>query len=112
MKGEVEQLRSWAQGDPALAGAVELLASALGGRFAAAHWPWIVIDGDAVWLDAEAITADSMSGLSGGERRILTVVAGLAVGAPVDVRDVLTGIDPASARMVLSALARAAQIEL
>jgi ABC-type transport system involved in cytochrome bd biosynthesis fused ATPase/permease subunit len=46
--------------------------------------------------------------MSGGERRILAMVAALIGETPVDVVDVVTGLDRANLHLVLAALAHAA----
>jgi hypothetical protein len=108
--GIVERLRAWAKGSLPLEASVELLVRAFDGRFARADQPWIRIEANgATWLDDQFL-ASSLEGLSGGERRVLTVVVALAdVGSVrrVDLTDVVTGIDRASLDLVLAALAHA-----
>ncbi|MEZ0095255.1 hypothetical protein [Streptacidiphilus sp. EB129] len=63
---------------------------------AAVNWP-------------EAITALEEGRLpcSGGERRLLKIVASLAEGIPVDLRDTLTGVDAATISLVAAAVLHA-----
>ena len=108
--GVVEQLRTGARGSLPLEASVELLARAFDGRFARADQPWIRIEpSGATWLDDQFLAA-SLAGLSGGERRVLTVVAALAdanSARRVDLTDIVTGIDQANLDLVLAALAHA-----
>lgn len=106
----VAGLRAWASGAYAEEAAVELLARAFAGRFASPVWPWVRrcdrpgwfwIDPDAIWTGAGA--------LSGGERRLLSVVAALVGGQPLtDVGGVLAGMDRRNLALVLAAFAHAA----
>lgn len=97
-------LRTWADGDLALEGAVELLIRALRGRLL--DGPWIRShDYGSFWFDADSATQED-GVLSGGERRVLAVAASLASSDhPVDLRDALTGLDLESLVIVLDALA-------
>ena len=108
--GTVERLRAWAKGSLPLSAAVELLVRAFDGRFARATQPWIRIEPTgATWLDDQFL-ASSLGGLSGGERRVLTVVAALADATGnrrIDLVDVVTGLDRANLDLVLAALAHA-----
>ena len=102
----VMALRAWAAGSYLDMAAVELLARVFGGRFAVNGHPWIVHDGmDRAWLDAAALRA--ACALSGGERRVLALVAALVDGQPVDIVDVVTGLDREHLDLVLAALAHA-----
>lgn len=109
--GIAERLRAWAKGSLPLEASVELLVRAFDGRFARADQPWIRVEPNgATWLDDQFLAA-SLGGLSGGERRVLTVVAALAdTGSArrIDLTDVVTGIDRANLDLVLAALAHAA----
>lgn len=106
-----DALRSWAAGSLALTAAVELLTRCFDGRFAAASQPWIRVEPNGwTWLDDQDLAA-SLGGLSGGERRVLTVVAALADSTGnrrIDLTDVVTGIDRENLDLVLAALAHAA----
>ncbi len=106
-----DRLRTWARGSLPLTAAAELLIRSFDGRFAAASQPWIRVESTgATWLDDQYLAA-GLGGLSGGERRVLTVVAALAdsTGARrIDLTDVVTGIDRDNLDLVLAALAHAA----
>jgi len=102
----IEALRAWAAGSYADTAAVELLARAFGGRFAGAGSPWIGTDAAGrTWLDGDALRA--ASGLSGGERRVLALVAALIDAQPVEIVDVVSGLDRHHLDLVLAALAHA-----
>ena len=102
----IEALRAWAAGSYADAAAVELLARAFGGRFARAGHPWIGTDtAGRMWLDGDALRG--ASGLSGGERRVLALVAALVDEQPVEIADVVSGLDRHHLDLVLAALAHA-----
>jgi hypothetical protein len=106
----VAGLRAWARGAYAEEAAVELLARAFGGRFASAGWPWVrPCDRNGwFWLDPEAIWVGSRM-LSGGERRLLSVVAALVGGQPLaDLGGTLAGLDRRNLELVLAAFAHAA----
>lgn len=112
----VQDLRAWARGSYAAEAAVEMLARAFGGRFAAPGWPWIVAPGEERggnmrsrehWLDAEELlNAASTGPLSGGERTYLRLVAGMFGQAHVDLSDV-AGLDRDLQAMVLAGLSHA-----
>jgi hypothetical protein len=100
-------LRRWAAGSYAYEAAVELLIRAFNGRFARPGWPWIPdTSGELSWLDADQITPGTTGALSGGERRLLAVVAALAGGQPADLSDV-AGLDRDLLDLVLAAIAHA-----
>lgn len=103
----IEALRAWAAGSCPDAAAGELLTRAFSGRFAATGRPWIAADADG----HERLDADSLrvaSALSGGEHRILTLVAALVDGQPVEIVDFVSGLDRHHLDLVLAALAHAA----
>ncbi|MBO0811931.1 MAG: hypothetical protein J2P23_07775 [Microlunatus sp.] len=109
LSATIAGLRSWARGAYAEEAAVELLARAFGGRFASASWPWIrPCDGTGwYWLDPDAIWTGS-GALSGGERRLLNVVAALVGGQPIaDLGGTLAGLDRRNQQLVLAAFAHA-----
>lgn len=90
--------------------AVELLAHAFGGRFNATRYGWLRACGRPgwYWLDGEALV-NSVDGVSGGERRLLTVAGALVSGAALpDLSGVLAGLDRPNLELVLAALAHAA----
>lgn len=102
-------LRGWARGSYAEEAAVELLSRSFGGRFASTRWPWVrSCDHPGwYWLDPDAIWTGSGS-LSGGERRLLNVVAALVGGQPLaDLGGILAGLDRRNLALVLAALAHA-----
>lgn len=103
-----EKLRDWARGSFPLEAAIEILVRAHGGRFAAAGNPWIKTDNGRLWLDSDAIDEESMGALSGGEKRLLRIVASLAGGTPVSLGDNLPGLDRAALELVVAAVAHAA----
>jgi hypothetical protein len=105
-------LAAWAAGDVPATAAVQLLVEALGGRFVAPGQPWVRGDADSGWwLDAEAVADAAASGaLSGGERRVLAVVASLLGSAVVRLDDVLTGLDEVTAAAVVRAVERCAGV--
>lgn len=102
------RLHDWARGSLPMMAGVELLHRAFRGRYASTSCPWVVTGPDGrVWIDADSLRAGT-GALSGGERRVLTMVAGLIDEAPVDVVDVVAGLDRANLHLVLAALAHAA----
>jgi hypothetical protein len=105
----VAGLRAWARGLYATEAAVELLARFHGGRFAQPGHPWIMTDpGEGwCWLEPDQLTGPATTGLSGGERRLLAIVASLAGGRPVDLSDTLTGLDRDTIGLVIAAVAHA-----
>lgn len=105
----VSGLRAWARGAYAEEAGVELLVRAFGGRFAQQGCPWIRPCERAgwFWVDTEAITSSS-DGLSGGERRVLAVVASLIGSDPLESFDwLLAGLDRDNLTLVLAALSHA-----
>ena len=106
-----DRLRTWATGSLPLVAAVELLIRAFDGRFAHHEQPWIRIEANGyAWLDDHAL-AGGLGRLSGGERRVLSIVAALADTSGnrrIDLADAITGIDRTHLDLVLAALAHAA----
>lgn len=102
----LEALRSWAQGDLALAASIELLGTAQDGRLLGG--PWVrQVEADRLCFDADTAAAES-GALSGGERRVLAIAASLASSDhPVALGDAITGLDPDAFDAVLDALALA-----
>ena len=105
----VAGLRAWARGVYATEAAVELLVRFQGGRFAQPGQPWIMPDTDEgwYWLEPDHLTGLGAACLSGGERRLLAIVASLTGGAPVDLGDALAGLDRDTVTLVLAAVAHA-----
>jgi hypothetical protein len=103
-----ETLRGWARGMHTTEAGTELLLRFAGGRFARLSQPWVVQEGAAVWVNAQALV-DNLGPLSGGERRVLAIVASLLDAAhTVSLGDVLPGLDREALDLVLAALAHAA----
>jgi hypothetical protein len=103
-------LRGWARGAYGDEAAVELLIRSFGGRFAVPSWPWIAPSerpGE-YWLDADAIS-HATGQLSGGEQRVLAVVAALAGSQPLErsLVDVISGVDRDNQTLILAALSHA-----
>jgi hypothetical protein len=60
------------------------------------------------WTAAVAALKVGRLGCSSSERRVLLLAASLAEGVPVDLSDVLTGLDETSAGLVVNVIAHAA----
>jgi hypothetical protein len=104
----VSGLRAWARGLYASEAAVELLIRSHGGRFTEPGNPWIGTDNSGwSWLEPDQLTGPATAGLSGGERRLLAIVGSLAGGRPVDLSDILTGLDRDVIALVCAAVAHA-----
>jgi hypothetical protein len=119
----ITALRAWAAGSHPLVAAVELLARAAAGRFAAPDRPWIHThpatatgasagegEGQVPRARLEAgVLADAATygPYSGGERRLLAVAASLAGAGPVDLCEVIPGLDRELLDLVLAAIAHA-----
>jgi hypothetical protein len=105
----VAGLQTWARGVYATEAAVELLARSFGGRLAELGYPWIMTDAGEgwCWLEPDQLTGPATAGLSGGERRLLAIVASLAGGRPVDLSETLAGLDRDAVVLVLAAVAHA-----
>ncbi|HOF63153.1 MAG TPA: hypothetical protein PLL54_02525 [Dermatophilaceae bacterium] len=105
----VAGLRAWAAGSYPIEAGVELLVRSCRGRFTDPGWPWILpgTRAGAWFLDASVIPECSI-GLSGGERRVLAVVAALIDSAPLhDLPDVLAGVDREHLGLIVAAFAHA-----
>lgn len=101
------RLREWAAGSLAMSAGVELLIRSFEGRFALPARPWIRREpGGRVLVDVGVLRAQARA-LSGGERRVLDVVAALLEETPVAITDVVAGLDRANLHLVLAALAHA-----
>lgn len=100
-----DELREWARGMYALEAAAELLirtSEAQGRSVPGARRT----DDGRLWLDAEAVLDDTAAG-SGGEQRIAAIAASLLGGPPVDLSEVLPGLDRDQLALVLAAVAHA-----
>lgn len=104
-------LRDWARGLLPLEAAVEVLIRAHHGRLLLG--PWVKPRdefGDGWWLDAACIAEESGC-LSGGERRLLAIVASLAdMECRVSLNDVIPGLDQPTSRLVIAAVAHSARL--
>lgn len=103
-------LRAWARGSYGDEAAVELIIRSFGGRFALPGWPWIAPrerPGE-YWLDADSIN-EATGQLSGGEQRVLALVAALAGSQPLkrSLADVMSGVDRDNQSLILAALSHA-----
>jgi hypothetical protein len=96
-----EDLRSWAAGTHPTAAAVELILRAFNGRFSLPGNPWIRDEDGRYWLDVTAIEPN-VGALSGGERRLLLIVADLVDG---QLGDLVSGLDREALSLVLAAIA-------
>ena len=113
MTAASDELRAWAEGLNHRVAAVELLVRAFSGRFAAEGNPWIVRYADdglpvegRLYVDPEVIRQHA-DVYSGGERRVLTLVASLVDEQPVNIVDVVSGVDRDVLALVLAALSHA-----
>ena len=107
MSSDASHLREWSKGIYSLEAATELLIRFAGGRFLDRGWPWVRFEGDRLWIDFEAISSDNLGGLSGGERRVLNIIASLGGAAPVNLSDSMSGLDRNRIDLVLAAIAHA-----
>lgn len=109
-------MRSWAKGLLCLEAAVELLIGQgtwlsrpdfLGSAVETVTESGRVMACVDFTAAADALEAGALPG-SDGEKGVLRVAAGIAVGCPVDLRDVLTGMDSLNAALVADAVLHAA----
>ena len=103
-----DHLRRWARGMYTTEAAVELLIRAQDGTFASIDRPWILPGDHGYWIDLPAIT-EHLDGLSGGEQRLLRIAASIGSdeATPVNLGNVLSGLDRPTLRLVLAAVAHA-----
>ncbi len=101
-----DALRRWAHGCTTMEAAVELLATALNGRLL--DGPWVISGGDyGPWFNPQT-AAGASDHLSGGEARVLRIATSLvSMDHPVDLGEVIPGLDPASFVAVVQALGHA-----
>ncbi|EYR62469.1 hypothetical protein N866_08290 [Actinotalea ferrariae CF5-4] len=105
--GIAGRLRDWARGSLPVGAGVELLLRAFEGRFAGPSCRWVTSEPDGrTWVDVDALHAGA-GVLSGGESRVLAMAAALIAETPVDVVDIVTGLDRPNLHLVLAALAHA-----
>lgn len=104
----VAGLREWARGIYSLEAGAELLIRAFGGRFARPGCPWIQpAKSGGYWVDTDTLIAHA-GVLSGGEQRLLCIVAALLDARPLaDLGGTLAGLDREGLHLVLAALAHA-----
>ena len=102
-------LRSWAKGLYPLEAAVEILLRAFDGRFATPGNPRIQPCDQPGWwwLDVPRLAQDEIGHLSGGEQRLLRIIASLAGGEPVSLAENVPGLDRELTDLVLAAIAHA-----
>lgn len=104
----VDKLLAQASGSRSAEAAVIVLVGAVQGRLLDAV---TLLGEDDTMAEIDwAATRDTTGYLSGGERRLLTLADSLASGNPVDLADVLTGLDSWSAQVVVDAIAHAAGV--
>lgn len=101
-----EALRGWARGMNTLVAATELLIRT---GFAGNERPWVRYDELAhrPWIDFDSIP-ELIGGMSGGEQRLLQIVASLGGTSPIILGDVVAGLDRKIAELVSVAIAHAA----
>jgi hypothetical protein len=109
MTNTPEELRAWAKGSLPCEAATELLLRAFDGRFAGPGWSWMVRDAEYgnTYIDFDAIPVHT-GGLSGGEKRFLSIVASIGGSWPLILNDALPGLDRNLLDLVLAAVAHAA----
>lgn len=103
-----KELRSWAKGLYPLEAGVEVLIRAFDGRFAQPGQSWIR-QGEAAgwWVDESALCDANLEALSGGEQRVLRLVAAMLGGHPVSLYETVPGLDRGVMDLILAALAHA-----
>ena len=105
-----EDLRQWAKGSYPQEAGTELLLRAFGGRFAGRGQPWIYPrTSDGSYIDFAAIPEHAKSGVySSGERRFLLLAASFGGGGePIDLADILSGLDREIVVLALAAVSHA-----
>ncbi len=103
-----DQLRSWARGMYTTEAATELLIRAFDGRFAAPGNPWIKPTRHGYWIDFAGMTGQ-LGALAGGEQRLLRMAASIgSEEVTVNLGEEISGLDRATTRLVLAAVAHAA----
>ena len=99
-----DALRAWARGMYPTEAAVELLIRQ--GKAVYEGAPWLQRDGDIVYLDPETLHYES-GVWSSGERYIVQIALSLLGDRPVDLSDVLPGLDRRDLELVLAAVSHA-----
>ena len=106
-EGTLGELHAWAEGLNHHVAAVELLHRAFSGRFATADQPWIARHAEGwLYVNPEVIR-EHADVYSGGERRVLSLVASLIDSQPLNIVDVVAGVDRDVLALVLAALSHA-----
>ena len=103
-----KELRSWAKGMYPLEAGVEVLIRAFNGRFAQPGHSWIR-QGEAAgwWVDESELCDANLEALSGGEEKVLRLVAAMLGGHPVMLYETGPGLDREVMDLILAALAHA-----
>lgn len=99
-----DELRNWATGMYPTVAATELLIRS-GRAYAGA--PWIKESNEQHWIDFDSIY-DQIGGLSGGEQRIMEIVASLGGQHQIVLQDTISGLDRTNAELALAAISHAA----
>lgn len=102
------QLRTWSAGDYPLEAATELLLRGFGGRFADTSRGWIMRDRMGRYVVDFASIPAGISSLTEGEQGFLRIASSLGEGGPVQLSEVLPGMDPRNIMLILAAVAHAA----
>lgn len=86
-----------------------ILIRAFDGRFARPGWPWIArSDHDgSFYVHADRMSDDDLGMLSGGEQRTLAIARSLLGSEPVDLSEVMPGLDRPTGHAVIAALTHA-----
>lgn len=101
----VTHLREWARGTLPTVAATDLL---IDSGFADPSWPWVRVEPSGrAWIDFRAIPS-RVSGLSGGEQRLLLIAASLGGNTPVTLESALAGLDTEYTDLALRAIRAAA----
>lgn len=101
-----DQLRAWARGSYGIEAATELVLRHRGGRFARPGYPWIKDTERRPWIDFSQM-ATGTEALSGGEQRVLRIAASLAEEGPIELGDLVAGLDRRDLALVLAAISHA-----
>lgn len=99
------KLTAGAKGSKGLEGAAIVLTRSPVGNRLQARLPLSVETDDSAEVDWDA--ARALTGLAPDERHVLALADSLATGQPVDLNDVLTGVDPATANAIVEAISHA-----
>ncbi|HEY8699595.1 MAG TPA: hypothetical protein VIM08_01340 [Arthrobacter sp.] len=101
-------LRSWASGDYCYEAAVELLLRGFGGRFAGTANPWVCPDRITGKTSVDfASIPNLIDGCSKGEQHFLLFAASLAEGVPIDLAEVIPGLEREAIELIMAAVSHA-----